>query len=160
MFSIAAREFFDDEYQRGSISITKVTSTSNCVEVEIFDLHKRDHQTFMMISYPTHAHLYDIVMCILETLTSHIGYMHKDLIYQYHEGIIEYDGSMNFLHMVPITHDTVSLLSSTEVYDSITYIHGSIQEKDGTYVLEYEGGPWTPPYAFEKVDCDITYSLV
>ena len=101
---------------------------NNKIRVNILDLHE-DGQAWMIINYPPSLGRYNIILSILNELTSILSLEHlsyKDILYTEDDTKTDWNYSDRWGYYIPFTRETVNLL---EEYES------DQEEKQDHYII-------------------------
>jgi hypothetical protein len=108
--------------------ITLYLYNHNKIRVNILDLHE-DGQAWMIINYPPSLERYNIILSILNELTSILSVEHlsyKDILYTEDDTKIDWNYSDRWGYYIPFTRESVDLL---EEYES------DREEKQDHYII-------------------------
>lgn len=110
----------------------------------ILDMHTMHKQVYMSVEH-RNEYAYDVILCVLNTLTSHLAHDDHGRMYMFEEYVLSSSGHTSQLssetaRQVMETLDPELLLDG----NAVTTFGRIVCEEMGTLRMMYDGEPWTP----------------
>lgn len=136
------REFYHNGNHCGYIQV--YPQDAKHLYVIILDMHTMHKQVYMSVEHHNEYDANDIILCVLNTLTTHLAHDDHGRMYMFEEYVLSSSGNTSELTPETAIQVMKTLDSELLVDDNVVTTYGRIVCEKGTLRMMYDGEPWTP----------------